>query len=100
MNQTIFQITQTAIREQAPLLAIPFDTPLEDETPLFGMGGILDSLALVTLVVTVEEMIEGQLGVSITIVSEKAMSAHRSPFATIGSLVEFIDSLVQEKQYA
>jgi acyl carrier protein len=100
MNQTINQIIQTAITVQAPLLSAPIDTSSGDATPLFGADGALDSLGLVTLILNVEEMIETQMGVAITIVSEKAMSAYRSPFATIGSLAEFIVSLIQEKQHA
>jgi acyl carrier protein len=100
MNQTINQIIQTAIAVQAPLLPAPIDTSHGDATPLFGAGGTLDSLGLVTLILNIEEMVEMQMGVAITIVSEKAMSAYRSPFATIGSLTEFIASLIQEKQHA
>lgn len=100
MNQTISQIIQTAINTQTPLLSAPIDTSHGDATLLFGAGGALDSLGLVTLILTIEEVIEMQMGVAITIVSEKAMSARRSPFATIGSLSEFIDSLMREKQHA
>jgi len=100
MNQTIRQIIQTAINTQAPLLPAPIDLSQEDATPLFGEGGVLDSLALVTLILNIEEIVEMQMGVAITIVSEKAMSAHRSPFATVGSLAEFIALLIQEKQHA
>lgn len=67
--------------------------------PLFGEGGVLDSLGLVTLILAIEEMIELEMGVAITIVSEKSMSARKSPFATIGSLTEFIASLIEEKQH-
>lgn len=100
MNQTIRQIIQAAINTQAPLLSDPIDMSQGDATPLFGGGGTLDSLGLVTLILTIEEMVETQMGVAITMVSEKAMSARRSPFATIGSLAEFIATLIQEKQHA
>ena len=71
-----------------------------DAAPFFGPGSALDSLGLVTLILFIEEMIETEMGVAITMVSEKAMSARRSPFATIGSLVEFTASLIEEKQHA
>jgi acyl carrier protein len=100
MNQTISQIIQTALDAQAPLLSVPIDTSQGEATPLFGPGSVLDSLGLVTLILNIEEMVEMQMGVAITIVSEKAMSAYRSPFATIGSLAEFITSLIQKKQHA
>ncbi len=100
MNQTINQIIHAAIAVQAPLLSVPIDTSLGDATPLFGAGGVLDSLGLVALILNIEEMIEMQMGVPITIVSEKTMSAYRSPFATLGSLAEFLAALIQEKQHA
>jgi acyl carrier protein len=99
-NKMISEIIQSAIQTQIPLLPEPIDLSQGEATQLFGEGGVLDSMGLVTLVLTIEEMIEDEMGVAITIVSEKAMSARRSPFATIGSLVEFIDSLIQEKQHA
>jgi acyl carrier protein len=99
-NTTISEIIQSAIQAQMPLLPEPMDLSQGEAIRLFGEGGALDSMGLVTLVLTIEEMIEDEMGVAITIVSEKAMSARRSPFATIGSLAEFIDSLIQEKQHA
>lgn len=100
MNPIIHKIIETAINNQAPLLSNPIDLSQGDATPLFGPESVLDSLGLVTLILSIEEMIEEEMGVAITLVSEKAMSARRSPFATVGSLAEFIASLIQEQQHA
>lgn len=62
---------------------------------LFGRGGKLDSLGLVSFIVAVEQQIEETFGVSITIADEKAMSQERSPFRTIGSLAEYVESLLR-----
>lgn len=100
MKKKINQIIHTAINSQMPLLPVPIDMSQGEATPLFGAGGALDSLGLVTLILTIEEMLETEMGVAITIVSDKTMSALSSPFATVGSLAEFMILLIQEKQHA
>lgn len=50
------------------------------ETSLFGSGGLFDSHGLVMLVVAIEQAVEAEYGVHITLADEKAMSQTRSPF--------------------
>ena len=64
---------------------------VERSTPLLGK---LDSLALVTLVGTVEELIEEKTGKSISLLSADAFSQRRSPFRTVGSLAEYVQELL------
>lgn len=66
---------------------------LNENTMLFGRDSNLDSLELVTIIVGVEQTILDELGVEITLTDEKAMSQARSPFRTVGSLVDYICSL-------
>lgn len=66
------------------------------DTVLFGRSGKLDSLGLVTLIVAIEQKIEEQFGVTITIADDKAMSQKDSPFKTIGTLVDYISWLLEE----
>ena len=68
------------------------------KTVLFGKDGKLDSLGLVTLLVIIEQNIEDELDVSITIADERAMSQKRSPFRTIGTLADYIDMLLKDNQ--
>jgi D-alanine--poly(phosphoribitol) ligase subunit 2 len=65
------------------------------ETPLFGREGILDSLALVTLIVAVEQALEDTFGMSISLADEKAMSQQHSPYRTIGTLAEYAQHVLQ-----
>ena len=53
------------------------------KTVLFGKDGKLDSLGLVNLLVIIEQNIEDEFDVSITIADEKAMSQKYSPFQTV-----------------
>ena len=68
------------------------------KTVLFGNNGQLDSLGLVSLLVIIEQNIEDEFDVSITIADERAMSQKHSPFRTIGTLVDYIDMLLKEIQ--
>ena len=68
------------------------------KTVLFGKSGQLDSLGLVNLLVIIEQNIEDEFDVSITIADERAMSQKHSPFRTIGTLANYIDMLLKEIQ--
>ena len=58
----------------------------------------MDSLSLVTLILIVEEKVFDELGVTITIADDKAMSQKRSPFRNVSSLAEYANTLIQGKQ--
>ena len=68
----------------------------DKNTVLFGKDGQLDSLALVNLIVIVEQNIEDEFDVSITIADEKAMSQRYSPFRTIGTLTNYLNMLLND----
>ena len=67
------------------------------DTRLFGGDSKLDSLGLVNILVIIEQNIEDEFDVSITMADEKAMSQKRSPFLTIETLVDYIVMLLREK---
>ena len=67
------------------------------KTVLFGNGGILDSLGLVNLIIAIEQNIEDEYGISLALADERAMSQKHSPFRTLGSLVDYIEMLLEEK---
>ncbi len=77
----------------------PSDQALEksSETVLFGAGGQLDSIGLVTFLVSAERNIAEIVGHPVTIADERAMSQRNSPFRTIDSLAEYIVSLLAEE---
>jgi D-alanine--poly(phosphoribitol) ligase subunit 2 len=63
---------------------------------LYGNQATLDSVGLVTLIVAVEQAIEDEFDATITLADEKAMSQKNSPFRTIGTLADYIVSLLNE----
>jgi len=64
------------------------------ETEIFGEGGALDSLALVSLISDLEEEINDNFGKEVTLADEKAMSQRRSPFGSVESLTEYVEMLI------
>ena len=60
------------------------------DSKLFGGGGPLDSMALVNLVVDLEEFIEDDYGKTITLADEKAMSRRTSPFSRVQNLIDYV----------
>lgn len=66
------------------------------DTSLFGNTGQLDSLGLVSLIIIIEQNIEDEFDINITIADEKAMSQNNSPFRTIGTLVDFLNLRLKE----
>ena len=77
---------------------LPGEKQLErsPDTALFGDSSRLESLDLVNLVVTLEEKINEDFAVAISLVDERAMSQETSPFRTIGSLAQYISYLLEE----
>ena len=68
---------------------------MDRDTPLFGREGFLDSMGLVTCVVAVEQAIEDELGVSVSLADDRALSQRTSPYRTVGTLADYADTLVR-----
>ena len=75
------------------------DEPIEksDSTQLFGSKSKLDSMGIVSLIVTVERLIEEKYDKTVTLASEKAFSRSSSPFRTVQTLSEYISELLAEE---
>ena len=65
------------------------------DTFLFGEDGALDSIGLVNFIVAVELKVKEVFEASISIADEKAVSQKNSPFRTIGTLVDYVTSLLE-----
>jgi acyl carrier protein len=65
---------------------------------LFGGDSPLDSTALVSLVVEIEQQVSDASGASIVLADDRAMSQRSSPFRTIGALADYLQELLAEAQ--
>lgn len=68
------------------------------ETRLLGSQSVLDSLHLVSLLITIEREVEDIFGVALTLANERALSMKESPFRTVESLASYIGVLMSEVQ--
>jgi acyl carrier protein len=66
------------------------------ETRLLGSQSVLDSMRLVSLIVTIERELEDAFGVALTLADERALSMNASPFRSIQSLADYIGILMIE----
>ena len=64
------------------------------ETQLLGSQSVLDSMRLVSLIVTIERELEDAFGVALTLADERALSMKASPFRSIQSLADYIGILM------
>jgi acyl carrier protein len=68
------------------------------DTRLLGSQSVLDSLHLVSLLITIEREVEDTIGVTLTLADERALSMKESPFRTVESLASYIEVLIREAQ--
>src|SRR5436190_5024584 len=64
------------------------------ETRLLGAQPVLDSMRLVSLIVTIEREVEDAFGLAVTLADERALSMNASPFRSIQSLADYIGILI------
>jgi acyl carrier protein len=93
----MIELVAQCVRETVENAGIAVEHELCPETRLYGEDGILDSLALVSLVVSVEQSVEDQFGMSITLANRQTMSQARSPFRSVQTLSEYTLQLIVEK---
>src|SRR5438105_14345798 len=85
------------LNEQLPA-GVHVDKTLD--APLYGSTGKLESLDFVTLIMEVEEKINAEFGTDITIADEHLLSKQKSPFSTIGTLIEYLDETLKQDSSA
>ncbi len=69
-----------------------------EDTHLFGSGDSLDSLTLINLITVIEQKIEEQTGDYVSLADEKAMSLDESPFKTVSTLKDYINTLINDNK--
>ena len=67
------------------------------KTRLFGGDGLLDSLGVVILLTDLEDKLDEEFDVAVSLASDSTMSRTRSPFRTVKSLAEYMVLAVVEE---
>jgi acyl carrier protein len=96
MGKQIKEIIFKSIKELNENLDEDQQLQLSTDTVLLGKDSNIDSITLVNLIVTIEESLEDNLNVSVTLADEKALSQKNSPFLTIQTLLDYIALLIKE----
>ena len=94
IDKKIIKSIFKAIDEVNPQLDKEMELEKSIQTRLFGKSGVLDSNGLVILIVTIEEKIEDEFGVSLTIADEITLSQEKSPFISVETLADYIALLL------
>ena len=63
-----------------------------DNTILMGKNSQIDSLGFVNLISSIEDYIEEETDVVVTLVNEQTITLEPSPFRTVGTLIDHISS--------
>jgi len=98
MQEQMFRLIMEAVLEINENLDEKLDVDAGLACKLYGDGGHLDSISLVSLIVNVEQRVEDAFDVSIILANEKAMSQKNSPFLSIESLTNYAMTLVEEEK--
>lgn len=97
LDQRVVQCVLSVIDEFNEELPAGLKLGKSMDTALYGPSGQLDSLNLVQLIVALEQKLEEEFDVSVTLADERALSQRRSPFASVGSLSEYAQGLIEGK---
>ena len=95
-KQDIVALVLEATQELVSTMPEPPAVSLSEDTMLFGDEGFLDSMYLVTLVIDVEQKLQEQLELNLTLADQRAMSQEHSPFQTVGTLADYVWDLVAQ----
>jgi D-alanine--poly(phosphoribitol) ligase subunit 2 len=95
LNEKYSTIVLDAIDELNQTLDVPVSVEQGEATPIYGQDKTLDSISLVSLIVSIEQKVEDKFNMSIILANEKAMSQRNSPFLTVGTLSAYIKTLVE-----
>jgi len=93
LRNTVLTLVTEAATELNPGLEEPIALEMGEDAPLYGKEGVLDSLDLVSLILLIEEKTSDELGKTVTLTSDRALSSHRSPFRTVGSVTDYVLAL-------
>jgi len=69
------------------------DGEVRPSSPLVGEEAVVTSLSLVSFIADVESTLAESHDLEVTLVSEHALSRHRSPFRTIETLADYVVEL-------
>lgn len=69
------------------------------DTPLLGKDSKLDSMAVVTFMVAIEEQVEDKFSIPISMAVDSDVASESNPFRNVASLINFVDEKIEENDF-
>jgi acyl carrier protein len=91
-REALMELVRSALSDALGEKGREVPKDLGPDTEIFGRGGLLDSLGLVTMIMEIESRLEEEHGVSVVLASDRAMSRRTSPFRSMGAVIEYIEA--------
>lgn len=82
-------IVREAIAQIMPDIAA-----MEHDTPLIGEGAVLDSVGFVTLLIAIEQQLEGRVDLASSFLEVGTVDEATNPFRTVGALARHLGVLM------
>lgn len=98
-RETALQIVLSCLKDSLEQIDASTEH-IGETTPIVGPSAVLDSISVVSLIVDIEQRLETDHDIAVTLASEKAMSQKSSPFRTAGVLADHICESIREGQAA
>ena len=95
-----YDIVVASLKEVFVQSGMPVLDNVTGDTVIVGKDAVLDSLGVVSLIVEVEQRLEGGHGISVTLANDKAMSQKNSPFRTVAVLTDHVMAMATEASAA
>jgi acyl carrier protein len=95
-RNTAVSIVMKSLRDVIEQTGAEIPAEINEDTVIVGAGAVLDSIEVVSLIVEVEQHLEMEHDVSVTLASDKAMSQRTSPFRTVRVLADHVCAVIQE----
>jgi acyl carrier protein len=95
-RKVAYDIVIESLNEVFVQLGSPAPSNITEDTVLVGQDAVVDSLGVVSLIVEIEQRLEGNHGISVTLANDKAMSQRNSPFRTVGVLADHVIEMAKE----
>ena len=87
-------VVKTALHDLLTQNGDEIPAPFDESVVLVGKDAVIDSLGVVSLIVEIEQVLETEHDVSVTLANDRAMSERNSPFRTVGVLADHVLSLI------
>jgi len=92
-KKIVFDAISLVNEDSAAIIDLSLPT---DSIELLGDSSSIDSLTLVRLLISIEQLIEERTGDPISIVDEATFSSTETPFANVSTLISHVKTLLNE----